>query len=118
MQHHKPELLKKLSDIVPETTTHGSGEKFVFRRNQELPHASEQVAFGQFKSGEVCEEHIHPTMFEYFFFISGEGTCIIEGVEYQLMPNSFLEIPAGKKHSFHADKNSDLRFIYWGIATK
>ena len=45
-------------------------------------------------------------------------TIKVEGVEYPLIPNSFLEIPAGKKHSFHADKNLDLRFVYWGIATK
>ena len=73
MQQHNPKLLKKLSDMIPESTAHGSGEKFVFRSNDEMPNASTQVAFGHFKSGEVCEEHIHPTMYEYFFFISGEG---------------------------------------------
>ncbi len=118
MQNHKPKFLKKLSDIIPETTAHGFGEKFVFRKNEEMPNASKQVAYGHFKVGEACEEHTHPTMDEYFFFISGEGTCIIEGVEYPLTCNTFLEISAGKKHSFHADKNKDLQFVYWGIATE
>ncbi len=116
MQQHNPKLLKKLSDMIPESTAHGSGEKFVFRSNDEMPNASTQVAFGHFKSGEVCEEHIHPTMYEYFFFISGEGTYKIDGVEYSLEPHSFLEIPAGSKHSLHANKDSDLHFVYWGIA--
>lgn len=117
MQRDKPELLKKLSDIIPESTAHSSGEKFVFRKNEEMPNATTQVAFGNFKPGEVCEEHVHPTMFEYFFFISGQGTYRIEGIEYPLEPNTFLEIPAGSKHSLHADKGKSLRFVYWGIAT-
>lgn len=118
MYQQKPDLLKKLSDIVAEPTAHGSGEKFVFRKNEDMPNASTQVAFGHFRLGEVCEEHVHPTMFEYFFFIEGEGTYIIEEEEYHLKPNSFLEIPAGVKHSLHADKGVNLKFVYWGVAVE
>lgn len=118
MQQHKPELLKKLSDIIPESTAHGSGVKFVFRNNEEMPNAITQVAFGHFKPGEVCKEHIHPTMFEYFYFVSGEGTYRINGIEYHLESDTFLEIPAGSNHSLHADKGKNLRFIYWGVSTK
>jgi len=116
VQKHKLEFLKKLSDITPKPTAHGSGKKYVFRKNEEMSNASTQIAFGHFRSGEVCEEHVHESMFEYFFFISGEGTYIIEGVLYSLEPNMFLEIPAGSKHSLHADKGKDLRFIYWGVS--
>ena len=113
----KPKPMIRLSDLKPESTAHGSGTKFVFRSNDEMPHKSTQAAFGVFQPGETCEEHIHPTMYEYFYFISGEGTYTIDGVDYNLEPGSFLEIPAGLKHSLAADKGVVLRFVYWGIAT-
>jgi len=116
VQQPELKLLKKLSELSPQVTAHGSGKKYVFRSNEDMPNASTQIAFGHFKPGEVCEEHVHPTMFEYFFFISGEGTYKIEGVEYNLEPNIFLEIPAGYTHSLHADKEKGLMFVYWGIA--
>lgn len=109
-------LLKKLSEIIPESTAHGSGKKFVFRRNDEMTNASTQIAFGHFKAGEKCEEHTHLTMFEYFFFIEGRGTYVVEGKIFHLLPNSFLEIPAGYKHSLHANEGEDLKFVYWGVA--
>lgn len=118
MQKPRPDLLKDLSEILPEPTAHGSGNKYVFRSNDEMPNASTQVAFGRFRPGEVCEEHIHPTMYEYFFFISGKGTYKIEGKNYKLKPDTFLEIPAGMKHSLHADGDQELLFVYWGVATE
>lgn len=80
-------------------------------------HASTQVAYGKFSPGEVCEEHVHLTMYEYFFFISGKGEYKIDGETYELMPNTFLEIPAGAKHSLHASEEGELHFVYWGVAT-
>ncbi|MEX0856907.1 MAG: cupin domain-containing protein [Balneolaceae bacterium] len=114
----KPNLLNRLTDLESETTAHGSGAKSVFRTNEQMPHLSTQVAYGVFKPGEACEEHVHKTMYEYFFFITGEGTYTIDGEEYSLKPDTFLEIPAGIKHSLHADKNTELKFVYWGIAIK
>lgn len=116
MKKQYPDLLKKVSELAPLPTAHGSGKKFVFRSNEELDNCSTQVAFGFFEQGEVCEEHIHPTMFEYFYFIEGRGTYKIEGVNYDIEPGSFLEIPPQKLHSLHADKNEQLKFVYWGVA--
>lgn len=116
MKQSKLNLIQKLDEMVPEATAHGSGTKFVFRTNNQMAHASTQAAFGFFKAGETCEEHLHPTMYEYFYFISGEGTYTIDGTPYHLEPGTFLEIPAGLKHSLSADKGSELRFVYWGVA--
>ena len=116
MLQHNLDLIKKLSDIIPEPTAYGSGQKYVFKRNEKMSNATTQIAFGHFKSGEDCEEHIHLSMDKYFFFISEEGTYKVDGIEYSLEPNVFFEIPAGKRHSLHADKDKDLRFVYWGIA--
>ena len=111
------DLLKKLSELSPVPTAHGTGLKYVFRSNDQMYHSSTQIAYGQFKPGEVCEEHVHPSMFEYFYFIRGKGTYIIDGQLYDLEPNVFLEIPAGLSHSLHADKGELLSFVYWGVAS-
>lgn len=110
------DLIKRLKDLTPVPTAHGTGKKYVFRQNDEMSNASTQVAYGIFQPGEVCEEHVHPTMFEYFFFIKGKGTYFIENESYELKENFFLEIPAGLKHSLHANKGDVLEFIYWGVA--
>ncbi len=116
VKQSKHSIIRKLEEISPEPTAHGSGSKFVFRANNQMPHMSTQVAFGIFKPGEACEEHLHPTMYEYFYFISGEGTYTIDGVDYNLEPEVFLEIPSGLKHFLVADKGTELRFVYWGVA--
>ena len=110
-------LVTHLSDLIPQLTAHGMGNKCVFRTNEQMRHAGTQVAYGVFQPGEVCESHVHETMFEYFFFLKGEGTYKIEGVDYGISANSFLEIPAGFRHSLHANKGQTLEFVYWGIAT-
>jgi len=113
----KPKPSMRLSDLKPEPTAHGSGTKYVFRQNGEMPHSSTQVAFGEFRNGEVCEEHVHPTMYEYFYFIEGRGTYIVGDETIDLHAGTFLEIPSGVPHSLHADKSDLLRFVYWGVAT-
>lgn len=113
----KKDFLEKLSNITPVPTVHNSGKKYVFRTNSDLKNACTQIAYGVFEPGEICEAHTHPTMFEYFFFIKGKGSYIIDEEKYDINEHTFLEIPAGYKHSLHADKNERLEFIYWGVAT-
>ena len=57
-----------------------------------------------------------PPCMSISFLFRERVTYKIDGVEYSLEPHSFLEIPAGSKHSLHANKDSDLHFVYWGIA--
>lgn len=109
-------LLKNLADLDGRPTAHGSGVKKVFRSNGEMPSNLTQVAFGSFNKGEKCEEHIHPTMDEYFFFLRGEGVYTIAEKDYELKANIFLEIPAGAPHSLKATSDTPLEFVYWGVA--
>lgn len=111
------ELAGFLQDLIPQDTAHGTGRKIVFRNNEQMSHKCTQIAYGVFEVGEVCETHIHPTMYEYFFFIKGRGTYKVGEQIINLIPQTFLEIPAGVEHSLHADKAEKLEFVYWGIAT-
>jgi quercetin dioxygenase-like cupin family protein len=115
--HDPKQLSQFFGNIEGIVTAHGTGNKKVFRFNHEMPHAMTQIAHGTFKPGEICEEHEHPTMYEYFYFLSGEGTYIVGENEYELKAGVFLEIPAGVKHRLEAKGSSDLTFVYWGIAT-
>ena len=111
------EYHKYLSDISPETTNHGSGLKYVFLSNEAMNSPLTQIAYGQFQSGERCEEHVHATMDECFFFLKGRGNYLVGDVNVELLPNTFLRIPAGTKHSLVAGKEGPLEFVYWGVAT-
>ena len=61
-------MKKKIIDIIPISTTHGVGEKRVLLNSQETSTPLTQIAVTQLKAGEVAEEHLHPTMEEFFLF--------------------------------------------------
>ena len=82
----------------------------------ELQNSLTQIAYGIFKPGESCELHLHPTMFEYFYFIEGYGNYLIDNQIYEIDPNTFIEIPPDTLHQLSANENQELKFIYWGIA--
>lgn len=107
----------KLSNLVPEHTAHGSGTKFVFRANSELNNSCTQIAYGEFYPGECCELHLHETMYEYFYFLEGTGIYEINGKEYAIEPETFLEIPPNYEHRLYNNGVVCLRFVYWGVAT-
>jgi mannose-6-phosphate isomerase-like protein (cupin superfamily) len=109
-------IIKRLLGQKALSTNHGSGKKFVFMSNVELENSLTQIAFGLLKPKEGCDFHIHETMDEYFYFIKGNGKYYIESEVYELIPNTFLEIKAHKKHALSNDGDIDLEFIYWGIA--
>lgn len=109
------ELLKNIPAIV---TAHGEGKKFVFLNNQDTTTALTQFAYGSFMPGEKCSMHMHPTMDECFFFLKGSGKYTVAGNEYALQPNSFLRIPATTQHELEATGNTNLEFVYFGVATE
>ncbi|WP_153796926.1 cupin domain-containing protein [Foetidibacter luteolus] len=111
-------IFKSISDIPPVATAHNQGKKFVFLANEDTATKITQFAVGEFMPGEECEEHIHKTMEECFYFLSGEGIYTIDGVNYPLKEGVFLRIPAGKPHNLVAIGTEKLRFVYYGVATE
>ena len=112
-----PKFYQQLKEVEAVSTAHGTGIKQVFLKNEDLDNSVTQVAYGTMQPGEGCEEHIHKTMDEFFFFLKGRGTYTIENVDYELSPNTFLRIEAGKNHSLMAKGDQPLEFVYWGVAT-
>ena len=106
-----------LNDILPVANPHGQGEKFVFLMQQDTQTALTQFAYGKLIPGEDVQQHLHPTMEECFYFISGEGEYKINNIVYSIKPNSFFRIPTNTLHGLKATGKQPLTFVYFGIAT-
>jgi mannose-6-phosphate isomerase-like protein (cupin superfamily) len=106
-----------LNDITPVVTAHGKGEKFIFLTKQDAQTKVTQFAYGKLLPGENCAGHFHPTMEEFFYFINGEGEYTIDGVVYNIQPNTFFRIPVNTLHALRATGAQPLTFVYFGIAT-
>ncbi len=111
------EIFKYLKDLSPDTNNHGTGKKYVFLSNERMDSPLTQIAYGQLEPGEGCEEHLHPTMDECFYFIKGQGQYQVGEETVELKPETFLRIPATYKHSLKVTGNQPLEFVYWGVAT-
>ncbi|NVK40626.1 MAG: cupin domain-containing protein [Oceanospirillaceae bacterium] len=109
-------VFEYLVKITPQATAHGSGIKYVFKRNEELDSNLTQIAYGKFEPGEVCECHVHPTMDECFYFIKGLGEYQVGDEFVELRENTFLIVHAGVPHRLEAKGNLPLEFVYWGVA--
>lgn len=65
-------MLKHLSNVLPQPTAHGVGQKRVLLSQAETDTNLTQIAVTTLQAGEATEEHSHPTLEECFFFLSGE----------------------------------------------
>jgi mannose-6-phosphate isomerase-like protein (cupin superfamily) len=111
-------VFQSLNDIIPVTTVHNIGEKFVFLKQQDTETLLTQFAYGKLMPGEDVEEHLHPTMEEYFYFINGEGEYTIGNDVFSIKPATFFRIPANTKHALKPTGAQPLLFVYFGIAVQ
>jgi quercetin dioxygenase-like cupin family protein len=109
-------VCQSLNDIIPIVTAHGKGEKFVFLNQHDTLTAITQFAYGKLMPGEDVEQHLHPTMEECFYFISGEGEYLIDDIAYTIKPGTFFRIAANTLHAMQVNGVQPLTFVYFGIA--
>lgn len=108
-------LIQSLEELTNINLNHNTGQKRVFLQNGDTPTNITQVAFAYIQAGNSIENHIHPTMEEHFYIVKGDGVFVINNQHSQFTPQTFIRIPANTSHSILAQ--TDLEFIYWGIAT-
>ncbi|MFT7032656.1 MAG: mannose-6-phosphate isomerase-like protein (cupin superfamily) [Cyclobacteriaceae bacterium] len=108
-------IIEYLENIKGESTAHLSGFKKVFLEFFDTETDLTQFAYGELKSGEVVEEHVHPTMEEFFFFLKGSGFYNIDGRVHHVKQSTFIRIPSNVKHSLEAKGSESLCFIYFGV---
>lgn len=56
------------------------------------------VHITQWDPGNQVDSHSHADAMEVMFCISGHGTAWVDGVEYDLVPNSMIAAAAGQVH--------------------
>ncbi|UZR96235.1 cupin domain-containing protein [Chondrinema litorale] len=115
----KDSVVNKLASALAKTrTSHNNGEKIILLKNEETESLLTQTAIGILQPGETVEPHVHSDMEEFFYFLEGKGSYIIDNKTYTLQATSFIKIPIGKIHELKAEGNVPLKFIYWGIAVE
>ena len=95
-------MKKKIIDIIPISTTHGIGEKQILLNNQETSTPLTQIAVTWLKAGEAAEEHLHPTMEEFFLFQKGDASMTVGKEQIPCGSGDFISIPANTLHSLKA----------------
>lgn len=104
----------KLDDLISEVTAHGVGEKYVFLKKQDVLSKLTQAAIGILRKDDDIDFHLHPTMEEFYYFIEGKGTFIIDNEYINCEQNTFVYVPNNIKHKLSTDKY--IKFLYWGVA--
>ena len=107
-------MKKKIIDIIPISTTQGVGEKRVLLNSQETSTPLTQIAVTQLKAGEVAEEHLHPTMEEFFLFQKGDAIMTVGEEQITCSSGDFISIPANTPHALKAI--TDIEIITIGCA--
>lgn len=110
----KKVVYKNLNNIGEELTSHAIGSKRVLLQSSECESMLTQAAIGTLLKGQFVDNHIHPTMEEYYFFTKGKAKFTIDNTEYSCEKDTFIKIPKNTIHSLMAITAID--FIYWGIA--
>ena len=96
-----------------EKTSHLSGVKKVMFSVSDVVSDVTQIALGMLNAGECVEEHVHPTMEEFFYIQSGIIELISEFGVSVLRSGDIVIIPPGVSHSLNSRESSE--FLYWGV---
>jgi quercetin dioxygenase-like cupin family protein len=65
---------------------------------EDLNLPATEVQLFRFRKGKF--EHYHKLKTEFFYFTSGVGKVIIDGIEQELKPGSTLLVQPGQRHMF------------------
>ena len=75
-------MIKRSLDLLPVVPlNHDSGTKRVLFNWQDFDTPCRQISIANFHAGDVCEEHQHATLDEHFYWQSGRGHFIIDGLD-------------------------------------
>lgn len=62
--------------------------------------------------GEEIGEELHHTNDQFFRFESGEGKCVIDGVEHTVVDGDAVMIPSGARHNIINTSRTQLLKMY------
>jgi len=111
----KNKLISYFDSGKLESSSHSVGEKFVFFSKVELQNSITQIALGKLLAGECVPFHIHESMEEIFYILSGSAIFCIGDEQININKNCCIRVPVGIRHSIQAV--SDFQFYYFGVIT-
>ncbi|MBW2058137.1 MAG: cupin domain-containing protein [Deltaproteobacteria bacterium] len=62
--------------------------------------------------GGGAPEHTHENEQEAMFFYEGTGVATIDGVDYEILPDSVMLAPPGTRHSIRNTGKGPLKFVF------
>ena len=62
--------------------------------------------------GGGAQEHAHEREQEAMYFYEGTGVATIDGVEYEIRPDSVMLAPAGIRHTIRNTGAGPLKFVF------
>jgi quercetin dioxygenase-like cupin family protein len=109
-------MIVRRSDRQPVPSAHGDHiHKELLLKGGIVPGLT-QVAESTVAPASAIEVHNHPTMWEFFFVLSGEAVYILDGEEFQVGPGDLFVVPPGRRHSQKTQTDSHT-VLHWGLAT-
>ena len=104
-----------IADLSFSPINHGTGFKKVFVKHDNEVGLT-QFAYSKLEPGDSCELHIHQTMDEYFFVLSGFGKYEIGDEIIEISNGDFIKIPARTPHMLINPTQKKLELVYFGNA--
>ena len=104
----------QFTDLISEKTSHSVGEKYVLLKQNDVLSQLTQAAVGVITKEDDIDFHVHPTMEEFYFFLEGNATFIIDNEHVKCEKNTFVFVPNNISHKLTT--NNYVKFLYWGIA--
>lgn len=107
-------IYRDIDNIESILTSHKIGEKKVLLSNSETASNVTQIAITNLFAGDRVERHVHLTMDEHYFVLSGEGIMTIDDECYKLDTGKFILVPAGCYHDLSV--LSDLNILNFSVS--
>jgi len=95
-------MIRRLTDIIPVTTSHGVGQKRVLLSSNESGCSLTQIAVTELKAGEIAAAHVHPDMQEGFYVLDGELDVELDGKKTTCCKDTFVYVEKCTSHEMHA----------------
>ncbi len=108
-------FISTFDSLNVQSTSHNVGEKYIYFKQEELQSPLIQIAIGILKAKDIIPLHIHESMEEVFYVLSGNGIFYIGEEHFNVSKHDCIRVPSGHSHSIIA--NTDLHFYYFGVAT-
>ena len=108
-------MLIKSQDRLPQASPHGPRiRKEVLLANGVAP-AVTQVAVSTIEPWDNIETHQHPTMWEFFFVLSGNATYMLDDEEFYVQSGDLFVVPPGRPHKQMVHDSPHI-VLHWGVA--